>query len=73
MSERRQNLPWKVFETIMEEALAPIAHRLSTIIQANRIVVLRNGRIVKDGSYEKLMAQRGFFHELAIRQLAPEE
>lgn len=25
MSERRQNLPWKVFETIMEEALAPIA------------------------------------------------
>lgn len=50
-----------------------IAHRLSTIIQADRIVVLRNGRIVEDGSYEKLMAGRGFFHELATRQLAPED
>lgn len=49
-----------------------IAHRLSTIMQANRIVVIRNGRIVEDGSYEKLMSQRGFFHELAMRQMAPE-
>jgi ATP-binding cassette subfamily C protein len=50
-----------------------IAHRLSTIIQADRIVVLRNGRVVEDGTYEKLMAERGFFHELASRQLASGE
>lgn len=50
-----------------------IAHRLSTIIQADRIVVLRNGRIAEEGSYEQLMARRGFFHELASRQLTPED
>jgi len=50
-----------------------IAHRLSTIIQADRIVVLREGRIIEDGSYKNLMAQRGLFYELATRQLAPEE
>lgn len=50
-----------------------IAHRLSTIIQADRIVVLRDGRVVEDGKYEKLMAQKGFFYELASRQLAQNE
>lgn len=50
-----------------------IAHRLSTIIQADRVVVLREGRIIEDGSYKDLMARRGFFYELATRQLAPEE
>lgn len=51
-----------------------IAHRLSTILQADRIVVLKNGRVVEDGKYEDLMKQRGFFYELASRQLTnPEE
>lgn len=50
-----------------------IAHRLSTIVQADRIVVLRHGQVVEDGSYEELMARRGFFHELASRQLASGE
>lgn len=47
-----------------------IAHRLSTITQADRIVVLREGRVVEDGTYSELMARRGFFHQLAARQLA---
>ncbi len=37
-----------------------IAHRLSTIRQCNRIIVLRNGRIAADGSFEQLRAQ-GYF------------
>ena len=45
-----------------------IAHRLSTIKQCDRIIVLDQGRIVEDGSYEKLMKQNGFFAELVSRQ-----
>ena len=45
-----------------------IAHRLSTIRQCDRIIVLDQGRIVEDGSYEKLMKQNGFFAELVSRQ-----
>ena len=31
-----------------------IAHRLSTIKKCNRIVVLHQGRVVEDGTYEEL-------------------
>ncbi len=49
-----------------------IAHRLSTIIQADRIVVLRDGRVIEEGPYAELMKKKGFFYELASRQLLEE-
>lgn len=45
-----------------------IAHRLSTIRQCDRIIVLDQGKIVEDGSYEELIAGGGFFSELVERQ-----
>jgi len=46
-----------------------IAHRLSTIINADRIYVLRDGRVVQSGTYNELMQQKGLFADLAKRQL----
>ncbi len=45
-----------------------IAHRLSTIRHCDRILVLSDGHIVEDGSYEELIRQGGFFAELVERQ-----
>lgn len=45
-----------------------IAHRLSTIRHCDRIIVLDNGKIVEDGSYDELLAQGGLFAELVSRQ-----
>lgn len=42
-----------------------IAHRLSTVRKADRIIVLREGRIVETGSFDALVAQGGFFAKLA--------
>lgn len=45
-----------------------IAHRLSTIRQANRIVVLEQGQVKEQGTYEELMRNKQFFSELVRRQ-----
>jgi ATP-binding cassette subfamily B protein len=41
-----------------------IAHRLSTLRHANRLVVLKEGRIVELGTYDELIERRGEFYRL---------
>lgn len=45
-----------------------IAHRLSTIKRCDRIVMLDEGRIAEDGTYEELIALNGRFADLVARQ-----
>ena len=47
-----------------------IAHRLSTLQQADRIYVMRAGRVVQSGSFEELVAAEGVFRTLVRRQIA---
>jgi hypothetical protein len=42
---------------------------LSTIINADRIYVLRDGRMVQSGTYNELMQQKGLVADLAKRQM----
>jgi ATP-binding cassette subfamily C protein len=54
----------------MQATRVVVAHRLSTILNADRIIVMVNGQIAQQGSYQELMAQEGPFAELAKRQIA---
>ena len=47
-----------------------IAHRMSTIRECNRIIVLGDGKVAEDGSYDELLAKGGLFSEIIIRQTA---
>ncbi len=46
-----------------------IAHRLSTIRDVDRIIVLENGRVLEEGTYDDLLARGGAFARLAQLQL----
>ena len=45
-----------------------VAHRLSTIIDADRILVVENGTIAEDGSFEELLKAEGRFYQMWFNQ-----
>ncbi len=45
-----------------------IAHRLHTIVNADRIVLIRDGQIVQEGSHEKLMRENSYYASLVEKQ-----
>jgi ATP-binding cassette subfamily B protein len=50
-----------------------VAHRLSTIKNANTILVLKNGRIVEQGSHKELISLQGYYYRLYSKQFLEEE
>ena len=66
-------------EILIQEAFAKlmkgrtsfiVAHRLSTIRNADRILVMRDGKIIEQGNHEELMAKQGFYTRLYNSQFA---
>lgn len=45
-----------------------IAHRLSTVVDADVILVVRDGKIVESGKHDELMKKHGYYYELYSRQ-----
>ena len=50
-----------------------VAHRLSTVRHCDRILVVDDGHIAEEGTYEELLAKNGLFAELVARQRLDED
>ena len=44
----------KALDQAMSDALSPCAHRLSTVVNADKIVVMKEGLVVDEGTHEEL-------------------
>ena len=61
----------KAFLTMMEGRTSFIvAHRLSTIREADIILVMKDGKIIEQGTHDSLLAQNGFYSTLYNSQFA---
>lgn len=59
------------FATMMQGRTSFIvAHRLSTIKEADVILVMKEGRIIEQGSHQSLLHEKGFYYELYNSQFA---
>ena len=55
----------QAFQTLMEGKTSFIvAHRLSTIQNADKILVLKDGQVIEQGTHEELIARQGFYKHL---------
>ncbi len=69
LDSQAEQVVQKALENLMKGRTSfVIAHRLSTIDYASRIVLLKNGTIVEQGTRDQLMARKGEFYNLVVLQ-----
>ena len=65
LDSESERLVQEALENLMEKRTSiVIAHRLSTIINADRIIVMHQGRIVEMGTHAELLAKNGRYTQL---------
>ena len=72
-SVAEQNIQTALLDVMKHRTTLVIAHRLSTVINADRIVLMQQGRVVASGDHESLIATSPLYHRLASLQFMAED
>ena len=72
-SVAEQNIQTALLDVMKHRTTLVIAHRLSTVINADRIVLMQQGRVVASGDHESLLATAPLYHRLASLQFMAED
>ena len=67
-TETEQLIQHAITHILKDRTSFIVAHRLSTIRTADRILVIRNGRIQESGSHEELLELHGYYYDLYTQQ-----
>ena len=69
LDSRSERAVLSAFEAMAQRHTAlVIAHRLSTVVDADRIVVLHEGRVVEAGKHHELLVENGYYSRLWLAQ-----
>jgi len=68
-AENERNITTNIEHIFENRTRIVIAHRLSTVRNADKIVVLRHGQIVEQGTHVELIALKGYYFQLIHNQL----
>jgi len=71
--ETEHRIQKAVRELSKDNTVIMIAHRLSTVVNADRIVVVADGRIAEEGKHLELLKRKGAYYKLYEIQFAKEE
>ena len=63
-SQTEHQIQEALFNLIENRTAIVVAHRLATVRQLNRILVIKNGRIIESGSHDELMAKKNFYFKM---------
>ena len=67
-TETEQLIQHAITHILKDRTSFIVAHRLSTIRTADRILVIRGGKIQESGTHEQLLKQRGYYYDLYTQQ-----
>jgi ATP-binding cassette subfamily B protein len=67
-AESEESVQAAISELLRHRTTFVIAHRLATVVNADRIIVLKEGRVIEDGSHAELMGLGGYYASLVKRQ-----
>ena len=62
-----------ISELVRGKTVLIIAHRMRTVANADKIIVLENGRVVESGNPDELVRQKGIFSRMRERQMMARE
>ncbi|GAB2024712.1 multidrug efflux ABC transporter LmrCD subunit D [Lactovum odontotermitis] len=68
-----QLIQWAMEAAIAGRTSFVIAHRLKTILNADKIIVLKDGQVIEQGTHHELVAANGFYAELYHNQFVFED
>ncbi|MBP3399467.1 MAG: ABC transporter ATP-binding protein [Erysipelotrichaceae bacterium] len=67
-TETEKILQNAIEHTMSDKTSFVVAHRLSTIVSADRILVIKKGKIIEDGTHKQLMDLKGYYYRLYTNQ-----
>ncbi len=68
-AENETEIQAAISELVKDKTVIIIAHRMRTIINADKIIVLQNGKIVEEGNADKLLENKKVFYNMYNSQL----